>query len=311
MRVLVTGGTGFVGKSVVQRLATEGHSLRLAVRHPKCDSPFECVHVPDIAGEVDWSVVLAGVDAVIHLAARVHVMRKSVSDNVEFDRTNTEATLRLARAAATAGARRFVFLSSIKVNGEVTNGQPFRSHDLPSPRDAYAVSKFQAELGLRDIEGLDVVILRPPLVYGPGVKGNLARLCRFALLGIPVPFGAIGNRRDLVGVSNLADLIARCVTHQAAVGRVILAADGRALSTPELYEMISTALGKTPRIFAAPVRTLEMFGRAIGRFDEVERLTQDLEVDISETCSVLGWQPPATIEQGVREMANAVRSRAK
>jgi nucleoside-diphosphate-sugar epimerase len=305
MKILVTGGTGFVGRVAVPALQAAGHAVRLALRTSGAAAPVESVVVGDLGPATDWERALEGIDAVVHLAARVHVMRDHAGSAEEFKRTNTEGTLRLARAAADAGARRFVFVSTIKVNGELTTTQPFRADDEPHPSDDYGRSKLAAELGLREIPGIEPVIIRPPLVYGPGAKGNLARFCRLARSGLPVPFGAIDNRRDLVGVANLASLIERCVLHPAAPGAVFLAADGEPLSTPQLYRTIAEALGRPSRMIHVPVALMRAVARPLGFGAELDRLTQSLELDAAKTRERLDWQPPYSATAGISAMARA------
>lgn len=308
MRILVTGGTGFVGRAVLRTLVAANHTPRLAVRTAHAGLPADAVCVGDIGPSTDWSRALEGIDAIVHLAARVHVMRDHAGGREQFLRTNTEGTLRLARAAAAAGARRFVFVSTVKVNGESTTDRPFAADDPPAPADPYAESKLAAELGLREIDGLNPVIIRPPLVHGPGAKGNLERLCRLARSGMPVPFAAIDNRRDLVGVENLASLIECCVTHLDAPGQVFLASDGRALSTPELYRIIAAALGRPARMFKVPVSLMRVLARPFGLSAELNRLTQSLELDIGKTRTVLGWEPKLSAAAGIRAMALAANA---
>jgi len=244
-------------------------------------------------------------EAVVHLAARVHVMRDHAGGAAEFRRTNTEGTLQLARAAAAAGARRFVYLSTIKVNGEATTGRPFRADDPPDATDPYSQSKLAAETGLVAMSGLEPVIIRPPLVHGPGAKGNLARFCRLARSGMPVPFGAIENRRDLVGVANLASLVERCITHQRAAGQVFLVSDGEAMSTPRLYCIIAEALGRPARMIDVPVTLMRAVAWPLGLSGEIDRLTQSLELDVDKTRELLGWRPSVPAVAGIAEMARA------
>jgi len=305
MKVLVTGGTGFVGRVAVPALQAAGHCVRLALRTSGSGAPVESVAVGDLGPATDWGRALEGIDAVVHLAARVHVMRDHAGGAEEFKRTNTDGTLRLARAAAEAGARRFVFVSTIKVNGESTTTRPFRADDEPHPGDDYGRSKLAAELGLREIPGIEPVIIRPPLVHGPGAKGNLARFCRLARSGLPVPFGAIDNRRDLVGVANLANLIERCIWHPAAPGEVFLAADGEPLSTPQLYRTIADALGRPARMIHVPVNLMRAVARPLGFGAELDRLTQSLELDATKTRERLEWQPPFSAKAGISAMARA------
>ena len=305
MKILVTGGTGFVGRTAVPTLQAAGHAVRLALRQSSAAAAVESVVVGELGPATDWERALEGVDAVVHLAARVHVMRDHAGSAEEFKRTNADGTLRLARAAADAGARRFVFVSTIKVNGESTTTQPFRADDEPHPCDDYGRSKLAAELGLREIPGIEPVIIRPPLVHGPGAKGNLARFCRLARAGLPVPFGAIDNRRDLVGVANLANLIERCVWHPAAEGEVFLAADGEPLSTPELFRTIAETLGRPARMIHVPVALMRAVARPLGFGAEFDRLTQSLEVDAAKTRQQLDWRPPVTARDGITAMARA------
>jgi nucleoside-diphosphate-sugar epimerase len=305
MKILVTGGTGFVGRVAVPALQAAGHAVRLALRTSGAAIPVGSVVVGDLGPATDWERALEGIDAVVHLAARVHVMRDHAGSAEEFKRTNADGTLRLARAAADAGARRFVFVSTIKVNGESTTTQPFRADDEPHPCDDYGRSKLAAELGLREIPGIEPVIIRPPLVHGPGAKGNLARFCRLARAGLPVPFGAIDNRRDLVGVVNLANLIERCVWHPAAKGEVFLAADGEPLSTPELFRTIAEALGRPARMIRVPVALMRVVARPLGFGAEFDRLTQSLEIDATKTRQQLDWRPPVTAGDGITAMVRA------
>lgn len=308
MKVLVTGGTGFVGRVVVQSLVSVGHDVRLALRRAAPAQPCDSLLVGDLGPSTDWRIALEGVDAVVHLAARVHVMHDHADAAEEFRRTNTEGTLRLARAAADAGVRRFVFVSTIKVNGESTSERPFRADDESRPVDAYGRSKLEAELGLRQITGLETIVIRPPLVHGPGAKGNLARFCRLAQSGLPVPFGGIRNRRDLVGVNNLASLILRSLEHPAAGGRTFLVSDGEPLSTPQLYSTIAEAMGRPVRMVSVPVGLMRKVARLAGMSSEVDRLTQSLELDISPTRALLDWSPPVSAAAGIAEMARAYLS---
>jgi nucleoside-diphosphate-sugar epimerase len=309
VKVLVTGATGFVGGPVVRRLLADGHVVRAAVRRASHIENVEVVAIGDIDAQTRWSTALHGIDVVVHLAARVHVMKESVAGSAMFRSTNTDGTLRLAGSMLDAGARRIVFLSTIKVNGEETlAGRRFTADDEPAPSDPYAVSKRDAETGLFARAGLETVVIRPPLVYGPGVKGNLARLCRLAQLGVPVPFGAIQNRRDLIGVRNLADLVANCVVHPAAQGQVFLASDGVPLSTTELFSKIAAAAGRSPRTLNVPVSMLQQLGRMLGVGAEIGRLTGSLEIDTDKTRQLLDWTPPFSPEADLDEMVRAFHS---
>lgn len=299
-RVLVTGASGFVGRALCGRLAAAGHMVIPAVRC-KAGLSNEAV-VGDIGSSTDWCMALSGCDAVVHLAARVHMMRDDALDSLALYREiNTEATLNLARQAADVGVKRFVFLSSIKVNGEGGDAA-YRENDAPAPADVYAISKWEAEQGLRRIAretGLEVVILRPPLVYGPGVKANFLRLMQWAHKGWPLPLGAIRNRRSLMYLGNLVDAIRLCVEHPAAAGQTFLLDDGEAVSTPDLIRAVAHAMGRTARLLAVPVRVIEFAGILLGKRAAVARLTGSLWVDSSLIRSRLNWTPPYSMEAGL------------
>jgi nucleoside-diphosphate-sugar epimerase len=232
-------------------------------------------------------------------------MRDHAGGAEEFNRINTQGTLHLAHAAAAAGVRRFVFISTIKVNGDMTAGRAFAAHDAPVASDGYSRSKLEAETALRALPGLESVVIRPPLIHGPGAKGNLERFCRLAAAGLPVPLAGIHNRRDLVGVDNLCNLIERCLWHAAAPQQVFLAADGEPLSTTRLYELIAEGVGRSARMFPLPPGLLRVIARPLGMGGEIDRLTQSLEVDIAKTRDLLAWSPPVSAAEGVLRMARA------
>ena len=298
--VLVTGATGFVGRALCRQMMAAGHALIPAVRS-KAGFPNEVV-VGDIESSTDWRLLLAGCDAVVHLAARAHVMAETAQNPLALYRAvNTDATLNLARQAAEAGVKRFVFISTVKVNGEGRDA-PYREADVPAPADAYAISKWEAEQGLRRIAretGLEVVILRPPLVYGPGVKANFLRLMQLIQKDWPLPLGAIRNRRSLLYLGNLVDAIRLCVEHPAAAGQTFLLDDGEAVSTPELIRAVAHAMGRTARLPAVPVRVTEFAGVLFGKRAAVARLTGSLWVDSSSIRSRLNWTPPYSMEAGL------------
>ena len=300
MKLLVTGATGFVGTALRARLAASGHEVVPAVRS-KSGLPHEVV-VGNLDASTDWRPALTGCDVVIHLAARVHVMNDAAQDPLALYRaTNTEATLNLARQAVQAGVKRFIFISTIKVNGEGRD-TAYRETDVPAPEDAYAMSKWEAEQGLRRIAretGLEVVILRPPLVYGPGVKANFLRLMETTRKGWPLPLGAIRNQRSLLYLGNFVDAIRLCVEHPAAAGQTFLLDDGEAVSTPDLICAVARAMDRPARLLAVPVGVLELAGALLGKRAAVARLTGSLFVDSSAIRLRLAWTPPYTMRQGL------------
>ncbi len=309
MSILVTGANGFIGGHLCRRLEASGSELVKAVRSPQPGA----VAVGDIDGATAGTEAWRGVPAVIHLAARAHVMRDKAHDPlVEFRKINVEGVLNLARQAAKAGVKRLVFISSVKVNGESTQpGHHFTAEDAPSPEDVYGNSKWAAEQALRRVAKetrLEVVVIRPPLVYGPGVGANFFRLMKLAVSGIPLPLGSVKNLRSLVYAGNLCDLIVKCLSHPEAKGKTFLVSDDRDVSTPDLLRILAAAQHKKARLFPMPGSILKLAGCLIGRSAEMERLCGSLRVDISRTKEVLGWTPPFTLEEGIRKAAEAYLS---
>lgn len=307
MKVLVTGASGFVGIPTCQRLLVDGHQVIAAVRRD--DAPVadgvEKRKTGELGADTDWRAALEGIDAVVHLAARAHVMRDGAADPLAlFRRINRDGAIRLAEQAAAAGVRRLLFVSSIKVNGEATRpDRPFTADDPPAPVDPYGISKAEAEAGLAEIAartGLSLAILRPPLVHGPGAKGNLATLIRVIEKGWPLPLGAIDNRRSLIGVANLADALAFLVASDAQ-GRFLIR-DGEDLSTPELIRRLAQAIDRPARLLPVPVGLLRFLGRLTGRSAAIDRLTGSLVVDDSRLRE-LGWTPPIGLTAGLRAFA--------
>jgi nucleoside-diphosphate-sugar epimerase len=311
--ILITGASGFVGEALCSYLTKHTISFRQATRTTKRDS----IQIGDLSAQTNWSAALQGCKAVIHLAARVHVMDDAINDPLdEYRKINVEATLNLAKQAKAYGLKRFVYVSSVKVNGEETkSGYPFTVKDAPAPQDAYGQSKLEAEFALKDFSsasGLELVIVRPPLVYGPGVKANYLRLLQLVSRGIPLPFGSINNLRSMVAVGNLTDLLYLCATHQDAPGNIFFVSDGHDLSTADLIRIMATALGVRPRLLNVPPSLLAGCASVIGKGSQMQRLTSSLQVDISDTCKILKWQPPvdqltATLE-AVKYMRSAPRS---
>lgn len=314
MTTLVTGGDGFVGRALVDLLARDGVSVRAAVWEPTAGITtaggliVPTCAVGSIGESTDWSTALAGIETVIHLAARVHVMKEQDADPLAaFREVNLRGTERLATMAARAGVRRLVFVSSIKVNGEATSGQPFREGDAANPSDAYSTSKWEAEQSLHRISqtgGIEVVIVRPPLVYGPGVKGNILSLLRWVDRGIPLPLSRVRNQRSLVGLQNLVSLLIRCLTHPRAAGELFLVADGEDLSTPDLLRRVADAMGRRAALFPVPVAALRWASRTAGAEHVYERLCGSLVVDSGKARSVLEWEPVSSVSEELRRTAD-------
>jgi nucleoside-diphosphate-sugar epimerase len=304
VRIFVTGANGFVGTHLVEHLLHHGHVVTAGVRSSGTapSGAFETV-VGEIGPDTDWSGFLAGHDTVIHLAARVHVMNDTSADPLEeFRRVNSLGTSSLAQAASGQGVDRFVFLSSIKVNGESTAGVPFTAHDHPAPVDPYGISKHEAEGFLRSIEresGLDVVVVRTPLVYGPNVGGNFVKLLSLADKNFPLPLGSISNRRTMTSVWNLVDLLEKASTTSGARGDLILAGDKFSPSTAQLSRQLSLAMGRPSRIFPFPLGLLRVGGRVTGRLAVVSRLTDSLEVKAGSSLTEWGWNPPHSFEDSI------------
>ncbi len=308
MRVLVTGANGFVGRALGRELLRRGRRVRAAIRGDAgLPDGCEVRVVGDLGPDTDWSAALEGVDAVAHLAARVHVMRERAADPLAaFRRTNVEGTLRLARSAAAVGVRRLVFLSSVKVLGEATPDGPFTDSSPANPQDPYGVSKREVETGLSELaarSGMEVAILRPPLVYGPGVKGNFLSLLRLIERGVPLPLAAIANRRSLLYLGNLVDAVDLCLSHDGAAGRTFLIRDGEDLSSTELVRRLAAALGHRAPLFSLPDGVLRLAASCIGRRAAAQRLLGSLTVDDRRIRSELDWQPPFTVDQGLVETA--------
>jgi nucleoside-diphosphate-sugar epimerase len=309
INILLTGSTGFVGSALCERLLGANNvqlirASRSPITNNRLDTPL--FDLCDVQLNAQVHRVLEKTDVVIHCAARVHVMADNAADPLTaFRAVNTVATLEFARAAALAGVKRFIFLSSIKVNGESTlAGQPFTANDLCAPTDPYALSKWEAEQGLRALAretGMEVVIIRPPLVYGPGVKANFRSLLTWIERGAVFPLGSVDNRRSLVGLDNLVDLIITCIDHPGAANQTFLVSDNEDLSTPELISTISRAMGKSPRLFSFPVPVLRKAAEWVGRGSVASRLCYSLQVDIRHTMDTLGWRPPVSVEEGIQK----------
>ena len=307
--ILLTGVTGFVGSALLKRLCFDGVSPTVALRREGVDLPFSlnrCI-VDGVIGSTDWTVALSGHKVVVHCAARVHVMRDTASDPLDaFRSVNLYGTLNLARQAMEAGVRRFVFISSIGVNGAVTFSSPFNAGSPVAPHSPYALSKYEAEMGLLRLAektGMEVVIIRPPLVYGPGAPGNFGSLMRWLERGVPLPLGAIHNQRSLVALDNLVDLIVTCITHPAAANQTFLVSDGEDVSTTELLRRMGKAMGHPARLLPVPANLLKLVATMLGKRDVAQRLCSSLQVNIEKTRRLLDWTPPLSLDQGLKKAA--------
>lgn len=305
--ILVTGATGFVGTALTADLNARGLACRPVSRVPRDGY----VTIPEMTGATDWSQALDGVDTVIHLAARAHITRETEANPLAVYRAvNVAATENLASQAASAGVRRFIFCSTIGVNGRSTPARPFTEDADPKPEDAYAQSKLEAEQHLWAIgreTGMEIVVIRPPLVYGPGVRANFASLMAVARKGLPLPLASVNNRRSFVFVGNLTDLIVRCIDHPRAANQVFLVSDGDDLSTADLLSRVARAYGRRSNVFPFPVGLLQLGAAITGKAALAERLLASLQVDIGKARSVLGWSPPYSVDHGLRLAVDADR----
>lgn len=304
MRVLITGAHGFIGRALCVEATGRGMVVRAATRRAEAISAeVECRVVGDVNGATEWQDALIGCEVVVHLAARAHVLTERMNDPIfAFRETNVDGALRLARQAAAAGVRRFVYLSTVGVNGAETSEHPFTELSMTFPHSAYSTSKHEAELGLQGISaatGMEVVVIRPPLVYGAEAPGNFGVLLKIVSRGLPLPLGAVRNKRSLVGLDNLLDFILLCICHPAAANQVFLVSDAQDISTPELIQGIGQAMGKTVYLLPVPVWALRTGAALVGRKPDFQRLCGNLQVDISKARHCLGWSPPFTFECGL------------
>jgi nucleoside-diphosphate-sugar epimerase len=304
-KVFLTGATGFIGRRVLKGLSESNCDITCAARQKANFGEAVNPVIGRMDAITDWSSYMDEGQILIHLAARAHIMRDEEADPLAaYRKVNVEGTLNLARHAAEAGIKRFVFISSVKVNGEQTApGESFTAKDSPAPKDPYGISKLEAEQGLQQIAletGMEVVIIRPPLVYGPGVKGNFASMIKLVEKGLPLPFGAIDNRRSLVGLDNLVDLIITCIDHPNAANQVFLVSDGEDLSTSGLLRRVAKAMGRPSRLISVPVGLLQLGATVLGKKAVGQRLLGSLQVDISSTRERLDWTPPVSVDEGLR-----------
>ena len=309
-KILVTGASGFIGQSLCETLSKSGRLVLGAVRNLNSiliNKNIEYIPVGDIAFKKNWKDLLVDVDGIIHCAGKVHKM----IDNKNLDAyslANINGTKYLAEQAAEVGVKRLVFLSSVKVNGESTDQiakQKFSHKDKSNPNDSYAISKLEAEKALWEISsrtGLEIVVVRLPLVYGYGSKGNLARLIKIVKSGIPLPLSLIKNQRSMIGIDSTIDLLIRCIDYPKASGKTFLASDDEDLSTPELIKLIASSMRKKANLFPFPISMLKFLGSVFGRSEEINRLVGSLRVDNSYTKEILNWVPPISVEEGIRRM---------
>lgn len=300
--ILVTGASGFVGTALCVELERRSIAFRCAVR--KATNPAQFA-IGELSPNTDWSQALAGCDAVIHLAARVHVMNDTSDDPLAaFRAVNVAASVHLARQAAQHGVKRFIFVSSVKVNGEATDTRPFTAFDVAAPQDPYGQSKLESELALKEVAlatGLELVIVRPPLVYGPGVRANFMRLMQLARIGLPLPLGAIHNRRSMVALDNLVDLLILCCRHPAAPGQTFMVSDDQDVSIGELLRMLAGAMGKRTWLMPVPAGLIQRSAALLGKKAVANRLLGSLQVDIAHTKATLGWKPVLNLQESINK----------
>ena len=315
MRLGITGASGLVGHALCLRLAQDGHQVvALSRRKPSLPEGIVWRQTADLGPDTAWDDALEGLQCVVHTAAHVHQRNPALNQDGVYHRVNTEGTRRLALAACDARVRRLVFISSIKALGERTApGRPFRHDDTPAPEDAYGRSKMAAEQTLWAVaqqRGLETVVIRPALVYGPRVRSNFEQLLRWVVRGYPLPLARVRNARSLVGLSNLVDLIAHCVDDPRAIGQTFLVSDGKDLSTPDLIRAMARAAGTQARLWPVPVGLLDWGAGLMGRTGQWQRLSDNLQVDIGHTCRTLDWSPPVTLEDELLQTVAALKSSA-
>jgi len=308
--ILVTGASGFVGTALCESLQSSEWHILGAVRKLNqaklhCQIKYKEIETGDISIKTDWLESLRDITHVVHLAARVHVMHEKSADPLaEFRRINVDATVNLAKQASSVGVKRFIYLSSIKVNGEFTeDGQPFTADDVPAPEDPYGISKLEAEEALRQIAletGMEVIIVRPPMVYGPGVKANFDSMMHWLRRGVPLPLGALThNKRSMVALGNFIDLITVCLNHPAAANQTLLVSDGEDLSTTDLLQRTATALEMHARLFSVPPVLLKLMAKLLGKEAVYQRLCGSLQIDMTKTQQLLNWRPPLSVQEGL------------
>jgi nucleoside-diphosphate-sugar epimerase len=306
--IAVTGGSGFIGRHLIPRLLRDGNSVTCVSRQPTTITGSSHIQIADYLDVSTLTRGLSGADVVVHLAARAHVMKDTASSPaLEFRKANLESTMALAKASASVGIKRFVFVSSIGVNGNRST-IPFKYSDTPRPTELYAISKCEAEISLKKFSidtGLPIVVVRPPLVYGPDCPGNFARLLQIIHQCLPLPLASIKNRRSFISIRSLTDFLSLCITHPAAVNETFLVSDDNDVSTPELVRLIAKAMGKNPNLWPFPATMMKLAAQLVGSASIYDRLAGDLQIDIEHTRKVLGWRPVQAVEEGILEMVQA------
>lgn len=311
MNILVTGATGFLGQAVCEALAAQTDNQVLGTSRSAGTGPVPLVAVGDIAAATDWSGALQGIEVVVHIAARLNLQGDTSPDPLaEYRRTNLEGTLALARQALAAGVRRLIFISSVGVNGSFTTGTPFDETSVPVPDGDYAISKFEAEEGLRAlVQGttMDVVIIRPPLIYAAHARRNFPRLLKLVDSGLPLPFAAVDNRRSMVALENLVDFIVLCTRHPAAGNQLFLISDGEDASTAQIVRYLAASMGRSPRLVPVPDGLMRWGARLAGKQNMYTTLCASLQVDSGKARRLLGWVPPLTLEQALHKTGRAYK----
>ena len=308
-KILITGGTGFVGKALCENLQSKNYLVHITSRTNIFPLSKRVIsfNTGEINHKTKWNNSLKEVDCIIHCAARTHIMTELDKNSLEsYRKVNVEGTINLAKQAAANGVRRILFLSSVKVNGENTIGfSSFKNNDTPKPVDAYGISKWEAEKGLLEVSrrtGIEIVIIRSPLVYGYGAKGNLKRLIKLINYDIPLPFSLIKNQRSMISIDNLVDILVNCINNQNATGKTFLVSDDKDVTTPELIYYIASAMGKKAHLFPTPISLLKFVGAITGKKKEIDRLTGSLKLDINYTKKTLNWKPPVNVFEGIKRM---------